>query len=48
MSGTDIQKRRQIRELESKRDRLLEGTTKNKRDLTKVRAELKHLKAKRK
>lgn len=39
--ATSIQDRRKRRELEAKRDKLLEMKTKNKNELAKVRAELK-------
>jgi hypothetical protein len=41
MAKNTIQFRRKIRELEAKRDRLLESNVKNKTELAKVRAELK-------
>jgi hypothetical protein len=43
MASDRIAQRRKIRELEAKRDRLTETTTKNKTEMAKVRAELKHL-----
>lgn len=39
---SNIAKRRRVRELEAKRDKLLESTTRNKGELQKIRAELKH------
>jgi len=43
MATDRIALRRKIRELEAKRDRLTESNTKNKTELAKVRAELKHM-----
>lgn len=40
MAKTSIQHRRKLRELEAKRDRLLENNTKHKMELAKTRAEL--------
>jgi len=40
MARTTIQFRRKVRELEAKRDKLLEMNTRNKTELSKVRAEL--------
>jgi uncharacterized protein YigA (DUF484 family) len=40
MAKTTIAHRRKIRELEAKRDRLMEGSQKNKTELAKTRAEL--------
>jgi len=40
MAQSSIQYRRQLRALEAKRDKLLEGAEKNKSELAKVRAEL--------
>lgn len=42
-SKGNIAHRRKVRELEARRDRLLEQTAKNKNEITKVRAELKHV-----
>lgn len=38
---SNIAHRRKVRELEAKRDRLMEQTSKNRTELAKVRAELK-------
>lgn len=43
MAKSTITHRRKVRELEAKRDRLMEQTTKNRGELQKVRAELKHV-----
>jgi hypothetical protein len=40
MAKTSIAHRRKVRELEAKRDRLLESNSKNKTELAKARAEL--------
>ena len=40
MAKTSIAHRRKVRELEAKRDRLLEGSSKQKTELAKTRAEL--------
>ena len=42
---TSITHRRKIRELEAKRDKLLESQLKAKADLVQVRANLKHMRA---
>jgi hypothetical protein len=41
MANTTLAHRRKVRELEAKRDRLMESNTRNKTELAKVRAELK-------
>jgi hypothetical protein len=43
MAKSTIQHRRKVRELEAKRDRLMESQSKNKNELVKVRAELKQM-----
>lgn len=40
MAKTTIAHRRKIREMEARRDKLLEATTRNRTELAKVRAEL--------
>jgi hypothetical protein len=40
MAKTTIAHRRKVRELEARRDRLMEGSQKNKTELAKTRAEL--------
>lgn len=40
MAKTTIAHRRKVRELEARRDRLIEGSQKNKTELAKTRAEL--------
>jgi len=46
--ATSIEMRRRIRALEAKRDKLVEVSAKSKSELTKVRAELKHVRGLRK
>jgi len=41
--ATSIAYRRKVRELEAKRDKLLEAGTKNRNELAKTRAELKNV-----
>lgn len=48
MAVKSIAERRKLRQLEATRDSLLEKAQKARSDLVKVRAELKHSKAKRK
>jgi hypothetical protein len=48
MAVSNIQARRKKRELEAKRDRLLEQSVKTKTELAKVRAELKSTRTRRK
>lgn len=43
MANSSITHRRKVRDLEAKRDRLIESTSRNKGELQKVRAELKHV-----
>lgn len=47
MAKSTIAHRRKVRELESKRDRLMESTVKNRNELAKVRAELKSVRKQR-
>lgn len=42
MAAKTLQQRRKLRELEAKRDKLLEAKQKALRDLVQVRSELKH------
>jgi membrane-bound ClpP family serine protease len=42
MAKMTIDKRRKIRQMEAKRDRLIELNAKSRADLVKIRAELKH------
>jgi len=44
MARSTIQDRRKLRELEAKRDRLLETSTKSRSELAKIRAEIKAFK----
>ena len=43
MAGTSILHRRKVRELEAKRDKLIEAKSKALKDLNSVRSELKHV-----
>lgn len=47
MAKSTIVHRRKVRELEAKRDRLMESTVKNRNELAKVRAELKSVRKQR-
>jgi len=44
MASDGMVRRRKLRELEAKRDKLMEGAIKNKSELAKIRAELKAFK----
>ena len=47
MTTRDIAKRRKVRALEARRDKLMENTERNKVELKKVRAELKAIRGRR-